>query len=217
MCSTSRADWKWELTGTEHFSPTIFMTTKAELTAEGWAKHEAHGNLAAPLTEEEKNLEGIREAEAQESTGTATRRGGHIKGGISLPISADALHALKRLKVGEEGVVQLVGANPCREYQIPFFLSKYSLDFHTPTNKTPANRHPHRNNHTRFQPPSVRPSHPLHPNLHRSSTLHLLLLPITYINSLHLHLPLHSQHKRAHGLRLQPAKHNRRRRKGSRH
>lgn len=84
------------------------MTTKSELTAEGWAKHEAHGHLAAPLTDEERNLEGIREAEAQQSTGTATRRGGHIKGGISLPISSDALDALKRLKSGEQGVVQLV-------------------------------------------------------------------------------------------------------------
>ncbi|KAI9658455.1 MAG: Twinfilin-1 [Alyxoria varia] len=94
--------------GTEHFASTLFVTSKKELTVEGWAKHEAHGSLSAPLTDEEKNLEGIREAEAQESTGTAARRGGHIDGGgLTVTLPEDAVNALERLKRGEEGLVQL--------------------------------------------------------------------------------------------------------------
>ncbi|KAL9047745.1 MAG: hypothetical protein Q9162_007961, partial [Coniocarpon cinnabarinum] len=56
--------------GTEHFSGTVFATSPEELDAEGWAKQEMQGNVAAPLTEEEENLRGIREAEASESMGT---------------------------------------------------------------------------------------------------------------------------------------------------
>ena len=108
-------------TGPEHFASTVFVTSKAELTVEGWGKHEAHGSLSAPLTDEEKNLEGIREAEAHESTGTAARRGGHIDGGgLTIPLPEDAVKALERLKIGEEGLVQLVSRN--------FFKSVYSPD-----------------------------------------------------------------------------------------
>lgn len=83
------------------------MTEQAELTAEGWAKHEAHGVLSAPLTAEEQNLEGIKQAEAKESTGTGVRRG-HVSSGLSMPVSEDALAALRRLQAGEKNIVQLV-------------------------------------------------------------------------------------------------------------
>lgn len=94
--------------GTEHFISTLFATTKAELTAEGWVKHEEHGSLSAPLTEEEKNLVGIREAEAQESMGTSERRGGHLAQRKGMDIDDQATDALRRLKAGELGLVQLV-------------------------------------------------------------------------------------------------------------
>ena len=95
------------MAGTEHFGSTLFVTEQAELTAEGWAKHEAHGALSAPLTEEERNLEGIREAEAKESMGTSVRRG-HVSNGLSMPISEEAVAALKSLQAGGENIVQLV-------------------------------------------------------------------------------------------------------------
>ena len=93
--------------GIEHFTSTLFATSKDELTPEGWREHETHGSLSAPLTEEERNLQGIREAEAKESTGTGTRKG-HVSSGMSLPVDTEAMEALKRLREGEEGLVQLV-------------------------------------------------------------------------------------------------------------
>lgn len=95
-------------TGTEHFSETVFATSKTELTAAGWSKHEAHTALSAPLTEEERNLAGIREAEAQESRGTGARSGGHVGSSVALPIDDDALSALREIGAGQGGVVQLV-------------------------------------------------------------------------------------------------------------
>lgn len=93
--------------GTEHFASTLFATTAAELTAEGWAKHEAHGSLSAPLTDEERSLADIKEAEAQESRGTGTRKALNPRG-ISLPMDADAEEALQKLSKGELSLVQLV-------------------------------------------------------------------------------------------------------------
>ena len=95
--------------GTEHFSNTLFATTKDELTASGWKKTVEHGTLAAPLTEEERSLEDIKEAEASESMGTGARRGGHVvAGGVSMPVSGEAIDALKR--IGNSGLVVLVSS-----------------------------------------------------------------------------------------------------------
>jgi twinfilin-like protein len=60
--------------GTEHFSETIFCTTPKELSAQGWKDHLAHVASPPPLTEEERGLESIKDAEASEVGGT-TRRG----------------------------------------------------------------------------------------------------------------------------------------------
>ena len=86
--------------GIERFRQTIFATDKEELTAAGWAKHEAHEALDAPLTEEESGLKGVKEAEAQESQGTGARRG-HVDLKHDVPIGDGVLEALKLLN--EEG------------------------------------------------------------------------------------------------------------------
>ncbi|KAJ6263223.1 Twinfilin-1 [Drechslerella dactyloides] len=92
--------------GTEHFSETIFATTKAEVTAEGFKKHDAHVKKAAPLTEEEAALKGVKEAEAEASRGT-TARASHVSSGVSFPMSDAALDALRRLPTTPNGLVQL--------------------------------------------------------------------------------------------------------------
>lgn len=93
--------------GTERFRETLFATTKAELTKEGWAKHDAHGVSKAPLTEEEQSLESIRQAEAEESRGTGVRRG-HVSSRVSFPVTEEAVAALKALPTGSDNLVQLV-------------------------------------------------------------------------------------------------------------
>ena len=55
-------------------------------------------------------MEGIKNAEAEESRGTGARKGGHISGGgIKVSIPPDAVAALNKMAHGGElGLVQLV-------------------------------------------------------------------------------------------------------------
>lgn len=96
--------------GIERFRETLFATEAAELTAEGWAKHEKHSSQEAPLTEEEAGQAGLREVEAQESGGTTARKG-HVASKVDAMSTEDGLpEALAELmKEGSGGLlVQLV-------------------------------------------------------------------------------------------------------------
>ena len=93
--------------GTERFCETLFATTKQELTSDGWRKHDDHGKLKAPLTEEEQALRGIKNAEAEASCGT-TARSSHVSSGLSFPIATDALNALRELAHSIDNLIQLV-------------------------------------------------------------------------------------------------------------
>jgi len=93
--------------GIERFRETIFATTKEELTKEGFEKHDKHVKLEAPLTEEEQSLGDVKRKEAEEGRGMNERRS-HVSSGVSMPISDDALQALKRLaNEGGDNLVQL--------------------------------------------------------------------------------------------------------------
>jgi twinfilin-like protein len=83
--------------GIERFRSTIFATEVEELTAEGWAKHEKHEALPAPMTTEEAGLASAKEAEARESQGTSTRRG-HVSSTVNVPTGDGVLEALQSLK-----------------------------------------------------------------------------------------------------------------------
>lgn len=63
--------------GAEHFGETFFTTEASELSADGWAKHEAHSVAEQPLTQEERDKEVIREAELQEQGGMSRRGAGY--------------------------------------------------------------------------------------------------------------------------------------------
>jgi twinfilin-like protein len=95
--------------GIERFRETIFATTKEELTKEGFEKHDKHIGLEAPLTEEEQSLGEVKRKEAEEGRGMAERKS-HVSSGVSMPITNDALQALKGLAEEGEGenLVQLV-------------------------------------------------------------------------------------------------------------
>jgi twinfilin-like protein len=95
--------------GIERFRETIFATTKAELTAEGFKKHDQHTQLAAPLTEEEQSLGAVKRAEAEEGLGMSAKKG-HISDSMSIQISERALEALRKLNSSNDGenLVQLV-------------------------------------------------------------------------------------------------------------
>ncbi|KAF2187499.1 twinfilin-1 [Zopfia rhizophila CBS 207.26] len=85
--------------GSEHFAESIFCTEAEEVTAEGWEKHIAHGAAENPLTQEERDLEGIKEAEALESRGTQGK--GLAQGGrIAIRVDSDIASALQNLGQG---------------------------------------------------------------------------------------------------------------------
>ena len=94
--------------GTERFRESLFVTELKELEKEGWEKHDAHGALSAPLTEEEESLKGIREAEAEAKGGTEGRRL-ETGGKLSIATSREAREALGIFRAGEGGnLLQLV-------------------------------------------------------------------------------------------------------------
>ena len=95
--------------GTEKFREALFVTTKEELNADGWKKHDSHIGLQAPLTEEERTLKGMKDAEAEEGSRGTGARNSHVSSGLSFPVSDDAVEALKALAAGRDGaLVQLV-------------------------------------------------------------------------------------------------------------
>jgi twinfilin len=100
--------------GTEHFRETIFVTMPEELSEGGFQKHDAHTKLAAPLTEEERTLGEVKRAEQEAGSGTGTREI-HLSKNLNMPVSEDALAAIKA--VGEDGgrtVTMLVRNPPSR-------------------------------------------------------------------------------------------------------
>ena len=97
--------------GIERFRETIFATEKSELSPEGWARHEKHSALDAPLTEEEQALGGVKAAEASESQGTGARRG-HVSSKVNVPMGDGVLEALQSLNDTKGTLVQLKYALP---------------------------------------------------------------------------------------------------------
>ncbi|ROW04636.1 hypothetical protein VPNG_07402 [Cytospora leucostoma] len=103
--------------GREHFRETIFATARDEVTPEGFERHDRHERLEAPLTEEERSLEGVKRAEAEEgSRGTAAMREIHPGQQLAVPVHDDALGALRELAVeGGEKRVVVLKINPATE------------------------------------------------------------------------------------------------------
>jgi len=89
--------------GSEQFSETLFATTKEELSADGWKKHEAHVAEDAPLTQEEWDRKQLKEAEVQEVGGTGRRGAGYGGGsssGLRMGAGPGVVAALQKLEDG---------------------------------------------------------------------------------------------------------------------
>lgn len=91
--------------GTEKFAESLFATTKEELTADGFRKHDHHNSEPAPLTEEEATMKAVRQAEADASLSMSARKS-HVSSGMAFPFSEESLQALSNLK--SDGFINLV-------------------------------------------------------------------------------------------------------------
>lgn len=95
--------------GLEHFRESIFFTAADEFSENGFKKHDAHTKLEAPLTEEERTLGEVKRAEQEAGSGTGTREI-HLSKSLAMPISEEALQAMKEMGEGSSrAVVMLVG------------------------------------------------------------------------------------------------------------
>ncbi|KAI1762252.1 actin depolymerizing protein [Hypoxylon sp. FL1150] len=97
--------------GSEHFRETIFATTADELSAAGFAKHDKHVELEAPLTEEERTLGEVKKAEAEAGAGTGVREI-HLSKTMNMPIAADALASMSELARAEGSGLVMLKINP---------------------------------------------------------------------------------------------------------
>ena len=66
----------------------------------GFEKHDAHNKLDAPLTEEEQQLGEVKRDEQEAGSGTGHKEI-HLSKNFAMPISEDAVAALK--EVGQDG------------------------------------------------------------------------------------------------------------------
>lgn len=100
--------------GPEHFAESFFTTEAAELSADGWRRHEDHTEAEQPLTQEERDQEGIKAAEVLEQGGMGRRGAGYGSGtgssGVSTNVGDGVEAALEKLKDESAGgvLVQLV-------------------------------------------------------------------------------------------------------------
>ncbi|TLD19658.1 hypothetical protein PspLS_09705 [Pyricularia sp. CBS 133598] len=92
--------------GSEHFRDTVFANSAEELTPQGFKKQDAHSDMAAPLTEEERTLGAVKRAEQEAGAGTGVREI-HLSKNLNMPIDNAALQALKEL-ADENGSRSLV-------------------------------------------------------------------------------------------------------------
>lgn len=87
--------------GTEHFAESRFCTSAEEMTPAGWKRHEAHADAEIPLTEEERNLADIKQAEALEQGGASRRGAGYGGMRSTMPVGDGVVDALKGLQPGD--------------------------------------------------------------------------------------------------------------------
>ena len=190
--------------GIERFRETLFATEAAELTAEGWAKHEKHSTQAAPLTQEEEGQAGLREAEAQESGGTTARKG-HVASKLDAVTTEDGLEEKlgELMKEGSGGLlVQLASthrvsvspAAPGNTYTDIIFAVLQ------PARRDPPRRLLH----------ALRCSCPAGQHLVADRPApQLLLVPWKHnTNRVHLHLPFRFQAERTHDVQHEQEVHS---------
>lgn len=97
--------------GSEHFRDTVFANSAEELTPQGFKKQDAHSEMAAPLTEEERTLGAVKRAEQEAGAGTGVKEI-HLSKNMNMPIDDEALQALKELadESGSRSLVMMVGS-----------------------------------------------------------------------------------------------------------
>ncbi|KAK6820733.1 hypothetical protein PG987_015133 [Apiospora arundinis] len=81
---------------------------------QGFAKHDRHAELEAPLTEEERTLGEVKRAEAEAGAGTGQREI-HLSKNMNMPVATDALVALSEMGREQGKGLVMLKINPQSE------------------------------------------------------------------------------------------------------
>lgn len=110
LYASSSSTLQRQLGGAGCFSRQVFWTELGEVSAKGWRDHLAHEKLSAPLTEEERSLQDVREKEVDQMLGTGARKShvNFVNGGshVQIKLADEAKAALEQL-ASEAGVVAI--------------------------------------------------------------------------------------------------------------
>lgn len=110
LYASSSSALQRQLGGAGYFSRQIFWTEIEEVSGKGWKEHLAHEKLSAPLTDEERSLQDVREKEVGQMLGTNARKShvNYMSGGsaVQVKIHDEAKAALEAL-ASSAGVVGL--------------------------------------------------------------------------------------------------------------
>jgi len=88
--------------GSEKFRASRFVTEVSELEAKGWEAWERHEKGEGPLTREEEELKGVKEALASEKSGMG-KKGSVVSSGVSLQMREGVTESLEGLRRGDGG------------------------------------------------------------------------------------------------------------------
>lgn len=99
--------------GSVPFSDTLYATTKADLTADAYARHRASLAAPKPMSAREKEMEEIKAAESRSATyGGSRERVSHVAE-VGYAWGDDIESAVKDLSVGEESKVVVLVSTDC--------------------------------------------------------------------------------------------------------
>ncbi|KAI9494813.1 hypothetical protein BDB00DRAFT_817177 [Zychaea mexicana] len=102
LYASTRATLTKEL-GDNRFTDSVYGTTKDDVSYDGYKKHVAHKKAEAPLTQRERELAEIKQAEANTASdyqGSSSRR--TYAPGITFPLTDKALDALRDLQKSKD-------------------------------------------------------------------------------------------------------------------
>ena len=97
--------------GSGKFRASRFITETSEVDAKGWEAWEKHEKGEGPLTREEEELKGVREAETTEKAGMG-KKGSVVSSGVSLQMREGVTEALEGLRKGEGGNLVVLACWP---------------------------------------------------------------------------------------------------------
>lgn len=111
--------------GSTQFSDSLFATTKADLTADAYAKHRASQAAPKPMSAREREMEEIKAAETKSATYNGSRdRVAHVSQEVGFSWIEEVDNAVRELGEGQDNkVIVLVSTTPSCSVRMSILIS----------------------------------------------------------------------------------------------